>query len=1491
MTPLQQAYWVGTHSALPLGQVPTQACFEYQTEELDVPRIEHALNTLVRAYPILRTISLPGGQQKILREVPHYPIPVHDLRDVSDPAAMMAGIRARAWSRPWSTGEWPRLDLTVHRLADADYRVLLRYDFSVLDLSGFAAILDRLSELYEDPSATLPVEPRSFRDYASASEPSTDRDEAKAYWDRRLDTLPFAPDLPLAMAPADVADGSFERVASVIGRASWHAIKEHGHRAGLTPSSILLAVYAEAIAFWSTADRFLLNLPAPDPRADAMRRAGVLGDFTKVLLVSADAPRAGTFLDRARALQEQVWSDLEHVAFDGVEVARELGRRRGSMTGVAPVVFTGLGAAAEARHLTRNALGTQIAGLSSTPQVWIDHQAREHDGVLMLNWDFVASLFPPGLVSDMAAASARLLESLVDAGAWQATFADTSRRMMPPAQSDARARTNDTHRAFEAKTLCTLARDSIRDHADRIALHTANRTITYREMGALAERAARDLREHGVEPGDVVAVVADKGWQQVVATLAVIFSGAAFVPVSPTTPLLRMEDIFAQCRARVALTTASLASRLAWPQGTGVCAVREDAPASDDAPSLPAPAPPPSAAAYLIFTSGSTGRPKGVMISHEAAVNTIQSINRRFEVTHRDCVLGLSDLSFDLAVWDIFGTIAAGGRLVLPRPDALREPEHWLELCVEHRVTIWNSVPQLYQALVRQAGSAARAPAYLRIVLLSGDWIPLDLPAKSRAVLPRTSLVSLGGATEASIWSITHDIGEIDPAWESVPYGTPLENQRCYVLNPAGADCPDWVAGELCIGGKGVALGYCGDAERTREQFTYSSPHGDRLYRTGDAARFHPAGYIQLLGRLDHQVKVNGFRVELGEIESVLGRHPAVRAAAAVAFGNPRGGRRLAAWAVSDGSVDAAGLRAHLAERLPSHMVPTTISLCADLPLTANGKIDRKELVARAERAEGPLQPLAMAEGDGRSQAPALVASLQAIWRELLEVGSVDTGSNFFDLGGDSILAMQVVSRAREGGIHVRTRDVLESKSLAELASRASAMSAGDQDDATGEVTVLPGQHWFLEQELLDAHLWHEGHVLFARGRADFEALERALHAVHEHHDALRSRFAAVVADDGSRSWTQFVGHRVPGDVVVRTRIAGRSSDGILDELGAVAESLQRGLDLANGPVLRAALVELGDTGRSAVVLVGHHLVVDGYSWRVIFEDLQSSYAQASTGKAISLPAKTASYKRWGETLRRIAESPEVQSERAYWERQVSMPSMPLPLDVDAEPLAENVRSVYTEVDPTTTRRLLHAVPPGLGLTPRDFILAAVFRALGVGPSGLACDVMMHGRPDVTEGVVVARTVGRFTTVFPAHLCLDPALGAAQQLQDVHAQFSRVPHDGFHYGLLRSMTGTREARGRLQSAARACFNYAGRFDHVLHKDGPFELLREVPRSQRLTMRGDRRYVLEWNTGIMNRALTIEWRFSENVHSRVTVERWAEACLGELHRLVGELAGP
>ncbi|MCL6296871.1 non-ribosomal peptide synthetase [Streptomyces kronopolitis] len=882
LTAVQQAYWIGRGDDQPLGGVGCHAYLEIDAQEVDAGRLEAAMRALLDLHPMLRVRFEADATQRVLPRSPWPGLTVHDFSGLSEETASrtLEELRGRLSHRRLDVGAGEVLDLQLSRLPGAGDRLHLNVDLLVADVHSIRLLLEDLAALYDDPSS-VPELAYTFQQYLAERVETcqTARQTARAYWQRRLPDLPGGPRLPLLTEPTDVPVTRFARRTHELTAGEWSALRRRAARAGVTPAVLLVTAFSEVLARWSGEDRFLLNLPLFDRDVEAHSQIGrIVADFTSLVLLEIDLTHGGGFDECARAVQRQLHEDVAHSAYTGVDVLRDFVRADADAPRSAPVVFACNLEAPLVPDAFAKRFGELSWMLSQTPQVWLDHQVYPtRDGGLLLAWDMVDDLFPAGMPATMLAAYTTLLRDL--AASDEHTDANL---LLPVAQRRRRDEVNSATRKHSGRLLHTAFFAHAPQRAAEPALlwHDGGR-LTHGELAGRALHIAGTLVRRGVGPGMSVVVSAPKGPDQIAAVLGVLAAGAAYVPVGVDQPAARRARILELSGARLVLDGSGL------PQSpnptTEVLTIAEALTGEPlDAPVPAAPDDP----AYVIFTSGSTGTPKGVEVSHRAAVNTVEDIDERFAIGAGDRVLAVSALDFDLSVWDIFGPLSQGAALVLVDESDRWDANQWLTLCARHGVTVWNSVPALLDMLLT-AADGDPLPASLRLVLLSGDWIGLDLPGRlASSTYGRCRLVGLGGATEAAIWSNAYEITEIPAEWVSVPYGKPLRNQKFRVVDGRGRDCPDWVPGELWIGGDGVALGYRGEQDLTAERFPVVA--GERWYRTGDLGRYWPDGNLEFLGRLDHQVKINGFRVELGEIEAALQAHPEVSSAVVATVGDRR---------------------------------------------------------------------------------------------------------------------------------------------------------------------------------------------------------------------------------------------------------------------------------------------------------------------------------------------------------------------------------------------------------------------------------------------------------------------------------------------------------------------------------------------------------------------------------------------------------------------------
>lgn len=922
LTDIQQAYWVGRRGGgFQLGNIAAHGYMEVEVQNASLPRLEQTFNQLIARHPMLRAVVQADGMQRVLQDVPQYVFRHYRLENESadEQHRVLAAVREEMSHQVLDPQVWPLFDVRASSLPGGLLRLHLSIDVLIFDALSFDILSCEWSALYRGES--LPPAPRlCYADYVRGLEKLKQtplHERARRYWRERMADLPPGPDLPYACAPETITQPHFERRTGLLDVRKWANFKRRCADFCVTPSAALLTLYSLVLARWSSRLQFTLNLTLFNripfhPDIDRL-----VGDFTSVIPLAVDMQGALSFADRVTLIQNRLWQDIDQCYVSGVWVARELGElRRNPAAAQFPVVFTSAlnpNGNVERQPAAMRWLGEVIYTVTQTPQVWLDHQVTEDEGALIYDWDSVATLFPPGMVDAMFSVYREQLERLsCEDNLWQ----ERELELIPLTQQQLFAKVNDT----VAPVPNGLLHEHVFTQCDAtphaLALISTEGMVSYAELRRRSNQLAHALWREGMAAGARVAVLLPKSPRQAIAVLGILEAGGAYVPVDSGFSAERITQILDSAQVEHVITLRELASPV--PARFKAVCLDELETQSHLLRSLPV-LRQPRDAAYIIFTSGSTGTPKGVVIDHRGALNTIVDINRRFSVTARDRVLALSALNFDLSVYDIFGVLAAGGALVYPDPLREREPAYWAELISKHQVTLWNTVPALmdiYATYLKEV--AGEQVLSLRLVMMSGDWIPLQLPQTLRTQCPNAKLYSLGGATEASIWSIVYPIDTVDPQWRSIPYGKAMANQSFHVLDSALRPRPVWVPGDLYIGGIGLAQGYWRDPERTGAAFITHPRTGERLYRTGDLGRWLPDGNIEFLGRRDFQVKINGYRVELGEIEVQLCNCPGVRSAVVVAQGAPGEAKRLVAFYVRDGEAkrreEAAKVRLRLSQ-------------------------------------------------------------------------------------------------------------------------------------------------------------------------------------------------------------------------------------------------------------------------------------------------------------------------------------------------------------------------------------------------------------------------------------------------------------------------------------------------------------------------------------------------------------------------------------------------
>ena len=1312
---MQHAYWVGRDSSQHLGGVAAHFYNEFDLAYIDCERLEKAVQQLITRHGMLRVAVLDEGQQQILPQSGREGLKEYDLRqEKADTAALrLEAIRESLSHRQLNIQRGEVFDIRVTHKPDAlggGVRLHINLDMIAADAMSLRILLDDLAAFYLEPHQPLAPPAISWRHYqqlrtAWLQEPQQQQryDADKQWWLARLADLPGAPVLPVAVPYDETVQHRVVRRHRWFDADSRQRLAAKARQYHLTLPMMIAAAFAEVLSQFSDEEDFILNLPLFNREPLHPDVPTLVGDFTSSVLLAWHGTQGGTFLARAQRLQQQFRQDAAHAHFSGVEVLREASRLRGQAQ-FAPVVFTsalGLGELFSPR--VQQALGQPGWMISQGPQVWLDAQITELNHGLLVNWDAREATFPTGMLDLMFGQFISLLDTLMNSdAAWQHPV-DSA---LPPLQQAVRQRANATDVALPQECLHSAFFRLAAQQPEAPALMGVQQTLRYGEVSHHARALAAYLIARGVKPGDLVAIALPKGPEQIIAVLGVLASGAAWLPLNHQQP---------ENRTKTILRTA------------GVSHVIDHLPRPEQLP-------PPAAVvqgdnaqlAYVIYTSGSTGTPKGVEISHLAAKNTIDDLNRRFAPGDRLRTLAVSALSFDLAVYDIFAPLTVGGAVVCIDDESWRDAQRWVALIRQHQVTVLNAVPAIAEMTFTSA-AADNLSLPLQVVLLGGDWVPLDLVQKLHRVSPLCRCIALGGTTETAIHSTIQEITQVPATWRSVPYGYPLDNVRCRVVDSQGRDRGDWVSGELWIGGAGVALGYRQDAERTADRFV--TQQGERWYRTGDLARYHPDGALEFLGRRDHQVKVRGYRIELGEIESALTAFPDVERGVVLLDDNHH---LAAAFTTRRGALDTGALRQHLQRYLPHEMVPDRLVALPELPLSSNGKIDRtalRQIVAArgSQSAVTDDSPLSGVE-----------QQVAAVWQAILG-NAVRRQDNFFNVGGDSLLATRAIAELRRQGFSdVTLSQLFTHPALSDfcqtLHSRKPASSERHllSHDAAGRYDAFPltdVQQAYLfgrESEFALGGIGCTFYREFEVDTLDVVQLEHAVNQLIARHDMLRARFV---------NGMQQVQKQVP-HYHLRVFNEGGADNVMVQREAQAAQSF----DPQHWPLFSVSVAQHPGGNRVAIAI--DNLILDALSILLFYQELAALYQQHPLPHPPAVQFRDA-------LLARQPQPAERHDARAWWQAQLAQlplaPQLPLACSPASAGRPRFTRREYW-LDPARWQ-LLKQKARQQGVTPSAVMLnafATVLRRWSHQPD-FTLNLTLFDRPEGADDI--ARVMGDFTSL------------------------------------------------------------------------------------------------------------------------------------------------
>ncbi|WP_272040588.1 non-ribosomal peptide synthetase, partial [Paenibacillus sp. JJ-100] len=1026
-------------------------------------------------------------------------------------------------------------------------------------------------------------------------------------------------------------------------------------------------------------------------------------------------------------------------------------------------------------------------------------------------------------------------------------------------------RFNDTEKQYaHDRTIHELVEEQVQRVPQATAVVFEGQKLTYGELNERANQLARTLRSKGVLPNQLVGLMVRRSLETIIGILAVLKAGGAYVPIDPEYPEERISYILENSNAQLLLTQNDLIQQVPF-HGT-VLALDEEQSYSDDNSNLERVSGP-NDLAYVIYTSGTTGKPKGVMLEHRGLVSLKLMFADSLGITEHDRIVQFASLSFDASCWEMFKALYFGATLYIPTAETILDTRLFERYMNEHAITA-AILPPTYSAYL----DPDRLPSLTKLIT-GGSAVSAEFVQQWKT---KVHYFNAYGPTEASIVTMLWDANEEQQDHKVIPIGRPLANHQIFIMDAHLKLVPPGVEGELCVAGVGLARGYLNQPELTAEKFVeHPFAPGERLYRTGDLARWLPDGNMEYLGRIDHQVKIRGFRIEIGEIEEQLRKIKSVQETIVVAQ-EGKSGQELCAYLVASYPLTLSEIRSALAQKLPSYMIPAHFVQLPRMPLTPNGKIDRKALPASEGNAlTGSVYVAPRNETE---------QTLAEVWQAVLNADRVGVTDHFFELGGDSIKSIQVSSRLHQAGYKLEIRDLFKYPTISQLSLHVKPVGRFiDQSEITGDTVLTPIQHWFFESSFVDSHHFNQSVMLYRKERFDEEAVRHVLQKLVEHHDALRMVFYQT--EQGIRARIRAIQE---GGLFTLEVFDFKDTKNIEQVVEAKATDIQAGIDLGNGPLVKAGLFQCADGDH--LLLAVHHAVVDGVSWRILMEDFALGYEQAGKSEDIRFPAKTDAYRTWSEQLVAYAESPELAKERLYWQavEQIEVPAIPKDMETGVTTQQDSV-SLFVRLTPEETDQLLKQVHRAYNTDMNDILITALGIAVRqwTGHERVRINLEGHGRESIGTEIDITRTVGWFTTKFPVVLEPETDRNLAYQIKQVKESLRRIPNKGIGYGVCRYLSKSEDGMG-WGAEPEINFNYLGQFDDEVHQDeiGISTYSSGSPASDRQA----RSFVLDINGMVLDGALSLDLSYSRKQYRKETMEAFGRYLEQSLRELITHCAG-
>ncbi|CAC5344906.1 MULTISPECIES: non-ribosomal peptide synthetase [Planktothrix] len=1475
---------------------------------LDVSILEKSISEILRRHEIFRTTfpSVAGKLVQVIHPPEPVTIPIIDLQNISKDKQQeeVQKLTEQAIHKPFDISQLPLIHWTLLKLNEQEWVLIHVEHHMVHDGWSFNLFLKELVTLYQAFSQGKPSplsEPSlQFVDFAHWQREWTKTEEATTqlnYWHQKLAGIPPLLELPYDRPrPTEQTYGG-GRVRVDLPLDICQLLRSLGRQEGVTLFMSMFAVFVAQIYRYTGQEDICVGSGVANRRL--RETEGLIGMIVNNIVLRTDVSGNPTFkqlLEQVRQVTLEGYAN-EDLPFDKVvEVLKPV--RHLSYNPLFQVMFSFHDAQLPDLNLpgltikpndalTNNSAkfdldivviprSEQRVGRNSTAET----KGIETEGITMV-WEYNTGLFEESTINRMVEDYQTLLQGIL---------ANPNQKLSQYSllteqqKHQLLVEWNNTQAEYpKVKGIHQLFEEQVKKTPEAIAVIFEDKYLSYQQLNEQANQLAHYLQTLGVKPDNLVGIFLERSLEMFIGLLGILKAGGAYLPLDPTYPEDRLAYMVNDAQISTIVTLEKWANLATQQELNWVCLdSQKDIIAQQSSSNIDAVIEAKNLA-YVIYTSGSTGQPKGVLIEHQSLINFTKSAIEKYEITERDTVLQFASINFDAAAEEIYPCLSRGGTLVLRTEEMMKSVSAFIQESQKKEVTIWDLPTAYWHLLVSEIiQENLQLPPSLRLVILGGERVlPERVKMWQEYVGQYPQLVNSYGPTESTVVSTLHYLEEIPINQAEIPIGKPINNVQVYILDQYLQPMPIGVPGELHIGGLGIARGYLNRPELTVEKFI-DNPFktGEKLYKTGDLVRYKFNGNLEFLGRIDSQVKIRGFRIELTEIETVLNQYSSIKQSVVIAREDSPGIKRLVAYIVGNKNQNKIEeIRYYLKQKLPPYMVPSAFVFLEEIPITTNGKVDHRAL---------PIpETTSSLESEFTAPKTPIEERLTAIWAEVLRLEKVSIHDNFFELGGDSIISIQMISKANQMGLQLSPKQLFQYQTIAELATVVGTdkQIKANQELVTGIIPLTPIQHWLFKQDLPDVNYFNQSALIEVPATVNPERLKQVIQALLNHHDALRLHY--IQEDESLTQISDTTKNAIPLEVIDLSQLSPSAQK---TAIIAKDEETQRSLNLTTGDIVKVVLFNLGNEQPSQLLIVIHHLAIDGISWRILLEDLATAYQQISQSQEIKLPLKTTSFQDWSNQLVTYSQSEKLKQERDYWISQLTKEIASLPMDYSGTKESNQLSSakaINLFLNEEETRGLLQDVPGVYNTQINDILLTALLESFSqwTGEKSLIVDLEGHGREDLFEVIDLSRTVGWFTTLFPVRLEGSKTGQLPETLKSVKEQLRRLPNRGIGHGILKYLSKDQEVKKQFQDLIKAqvSFNYLGQFDQVLSASGVLGEVKEWKTERSLV--GNRSHLLEISGLIRSQKLEMQFVYSEKVHQRETIERLANGFMSVLKSLI------